>query len=91
MPEVIFAKGKTSAQVVAIAQRLLEHTPNVLITRATEENEAVIDTDPAEAKRALQVIESTSRSTMNEFRRVLGLLREGNGAAKTSAERGGPV
>ena len=43
----------------------------------------VIDTNPAEAKRALQVIESTSRSTMNEFRRVLGLLRAGNGAAAT--------
>src|SRR5690242_12461782 len=34
MPEVIFAKGKTPEQVVAIAGRLLEHAPNVLITRA---------------------------------------------------------
>jgi pyridinium-3,5-biscarboxylic acid mononucleotide synthase len=34
MPEVIFAKGKTPGQVVAIAERLLEHGPNVLITRA---------------------------------------------------------
>lgn len=34
MPEVIFAKGKTPDQVAAIAERLLEHSPNVLITRA---------------------------------------------------------
>jgi NCAIR mutase (PurE)-related protein len=37
MPEVIFAQGKTSEQVVAIAQRLLENAPNVLITRANPE------------------------------------------------------
>jgi len=34
MPEVIFAKGKTPPQVVAIAEKLLEQSPNVLITRA---------------------------------------------------------
>ncbi|HUB31576.1 MAG TPA: nickel pincer cofactor biosynthesis protein LarB [Bryobacteraceae bacterium] len=34
MPEVIFAKGKTPEQVVGIAAALLEHSPNVLITRA---------------------------------------------------------
>jgi NCAIR mutase (PurE)-related protein len=36
MPEVVFAKGKTPAQVVAIAGKLLEHAPNVLITRADQ-------------------------------------------------------
>src|SRR5437763_12306708 len=34
IPEVIFAKGKTPQQVVAIAERLLAHAQNVLITRA---------------------------------------------------------
>ena len=34
MPEVIFAKGKTPEQVVAIAASLLQNAPNVLITRA---------------------------------------------------------
>src|SRR5260370_27936089 len=34
MPEVIFAMGKTPEQVSAIASRLLENSPNVLITRA---------------------------------------------------------
>jgi NCAIR mutase (PurE)-related protein len=34
MPEVIFAMGKTPEQVVAIAQKLLENSGNILITRA---------------------------------------------------------
>ena len=37
LPEVILAKGKTSDQVVAIAQKLLENSQNVLITRADRE------------------------------------------------------
>jgi NCAIR mutase (PurE)-related protein len=42
MPEVIFAKGKTPEQVVLIAERLLEHAPNVLITRADRECAALV-------------------------------------------------
>jgi NCAIR mutase (PurE)-related protein len=34
MPEVVFGKGKTAAQIVEIASRLLERAQNVLITRA---------------------------------------------------------
>jgi NCAIR mutase (PurE)-related protein len=34
IPEVVFAKGKTPEQVVAIAERLLQNASNVLITRA---------------------------------------------------------
>jgi len=37
MPEVIFAKGKTREQVVGIAEKVLEHAPNLLITRTTSE------------------------------------------------------
>src|ERR1043165_2656364 len=42
MPEVIFAKGKTAPQVLAIAERLLEHSSNVLITRADRECGALV-------------------------------------------------
>ncbi len=42
MPEVIFAKGKTPEQVVLIAERLLEHAQNVLITRADRECAALV-------------------------------------------------
>jgi len=37
IPEVVFAKGKTADQVVAIAGKLLENSHNVLITRADPE------------------------------------------------------
>lgn len=37
IPEVIFARGKTAEQVVAIAACLLENSHNVLITRADRE------------------------------------------------------
>jgi pyridinium-3,5-biscarboxylic acid mononucleotide synthase len=42
MPEVVFAKGKTSEQVVAITRSLLEVSPNVLVTRADPECAAAI-------------------------------------------------
>ena len=42
MPEVVFAKGKTSEQVVAITRSLLEVSPNVLVTRAAPECAAAI-------------------------------------------------
>jgi NCAIR mutase (PurE)-related protein len=42
IPEVIFAKGKTPEQVVLIAERLLEHAQNVLITRANAECAALV-------------------------------------------------
>src|SRR5438067_2523110 len=42
MPEVIFAKGKTPEQVVAIAECLLANSANVLITRADRECAAVV-------------------------------------------------
>src|SRR3954452_12686766 len=34
MPEVVFGKGKTPEQIVAIASHLLDRSGNVLVTRA---------------------------------------------------------
>ena len=42
IPEVIFARGKTPDQVVAIAGKLLENARNVLITRADRECAAAV-------------------------------------------------
>lgn len=42
MPEVIFAKGKTPEQVLAIARVLLANGPNVLITRADATTAALV-------------------------------------------------
>jgi NCAIR mutase (PurE)-related protein len=42
MPEVIFAKGKTPEQVASITERLLDNSPNVLVTRADAECARVV-------------------------------------------------
>jgi len=39
----------------------------------------VIDADPAEAKKSLEAIARTSRSTLTEIRRMLGVLRDDEG------------
>src|ERR1044072_1703227 len=36
-PEVIFGQGKTAEQIVKIAERILEHNSNLLISRTTED------------------------------------------------------
>lgn len=41
----------------------------------------VIDTDPAEARRSLEHISRTSRSSLAEIRRLLGLVRNGEATA----------
>jgi NCAIR mutase (PurE)-related protein len=50
MPEVIFAQGKTAEQVVAIAGKLLENAPNVLITRANKECAQLVTASLASAE-----------------------------------------
>ena len=42
MPEVVFAQGKTSEQVLAIASSLLENAPNVLVTRSSPETAELV-------------------------------------------------
>jgi len=50
IPEVVFAKGKTPDQVVAIARKLLENARNVLITRADAECAKAVTTALPEAE-----------------------------------------
>jgi len=52
IPEVIFAKGKTPDQVVAIAGKLIENASNVLITRADRECAAAVTAALADAEYA---------------------------------------
>jgi len=50
MPEVVLAKGKTSEQVIAIADRLLQTSPNVLITRASPDVASALKRTSSEAE-----------------------------------------
>ncbi|WP_180540816.1 nickel pincer cofactor biosynthesis protein LarB [Nevskia soli] len=50
MPEVVFGLGKTADEVLAIAERLAEHAPNVLITRTDAEKARALTTRFPEAE-----------------------------------------
>ncbi|GIH97357.1 sensor histidine kinase [Planobispora siamensis] len=53
---------------------IIGHSMSLITVKATVANH-VADTRPEEARAALAVIEQTSRSTLTEIHRVLGLLR----------------
>jgi signal transduction histidine kinase len=71
-----------------IAQELhdvVAHSMSVIAVQAGA-GMHVVDNDPAEAKKALANISSTSRSTLTELRRLLGVLRDdGDGATYAPA------
>jgi signal transduction histidine kinase len=71
-----------------IAQELhdvVAHSMGVIAVQAGVGSH-VIETDPAEAKRSLDAISVTSRTTLAEIRRLLGVLRsDGDGAAYAPA------
>lgn len=72
------ARRAVADERLRIAQELhdvVAHSMGVIAVQAGA-GAHVIDADPAEAKRALQNISATSRSTLTEIRRLLGVLRE---------------
>jgi signal transduction histidine kinase len=76
------AKRVLADERLRIAQELhdvVAHSMGVIAVQAGV-GAHVIDTDPAEAKRSLEAISGTSRSTLAEIRRILGVLRDDGGA-----------
>ena len=72
------AKRAVADERLRIAQELhdvVAHSMGVIAVQAGV-GAHVIDTDPAEAKKSLEAISTTSRSTLTEIRRLLGVLRE---------------
>jgi len=77
------AKRAVAEERLRIAQELhdvVAHSMGVIAVQAGV-GEHVIDTDPAEAKKSLNAISQTSRSTLAEIRRLLGVLRDDDGAS----------
>jgi signal transduction histidine kinase len=75
------AKRAVADERLHIAQELhdvLAHTLSVIAVQAGT-GAHVIDTDPAEARRALEAIASTSRESLAELRQLLGVLRADDG------------
>jgi signal transduction histidine kinase len=76
------AKRAVSDERLRIAQELhdvVAHSMGVIAVQAGV-GAHVIDKDPAEAKKALEAISTTSRGTLVEIRRILGVLREDDNA-----------
>jgi signal transduction histidine kinase len=77
------SKRAVADERLRIAQELhdvVAHSMGVIAVQAGV-GAHVIETDPAEAKKSLEAISHTSRSTLTEIRRMLGVLR-----ADTDAE-----
>ena len=60
MPEIVFGQGKTPEQIAAIAEKLIGHASNILITRASAETAALVkqripDAEHFPLSRALRV------------------------------------
>ena len=72
------AREAVSRERLHIAQELHDVVAHAMSVIAVQSGMGahVIDTQPAEAKKALQAIETTSRSALDELRRMLGVLRE---------------
>ena len=72
------ARQAVSSERLRIAQELHDVVAHAMSVIAVQSGMGahVIDTQPAEAKKALQAIETTSRSALDELRRMLGVLRE---------------
>jgi signal transduction histidine kinase len=76
------AKRAVADERLRIAQELhdvVAHSMGVIAVQAGV-GAHVIDNDPTEAKKSLDAISHTSRSTLAEIRRMLGVLREDAGA-----------
>jgi signal transduction histidine kinase len=81
------AKRAVAEERLHIAQELhdvVAHSMGVIAVQAGV-GAHVIDTDPEEAKKSLEAIAQTSRSTLTEIRRMLGVLREDDGTSYTPA------
>jgi signal transduction histidine kinase len=81
------ARRAVAEERLRIAQELhdvVAHSMGVIAVQAGV-GAHVIDSDPVEAKRSLEAIAETSRSSLTEIRRLLGVLRDDNGALYTPA------
>ncbi|MBN6033814.1 ATP-binding protein [Amycolatopsis sp. 195334CR] len=80
--EVQRAEEALSGERLRIARELhdvVAHSMSLIAVKAAVANH-VAEQDPGEARDALRIIEETSRGTLTELRRLLGVLRSPDGA-----------
>jgi signal transduction histidine kinase len=87
--ELLATKQEESERRATLAERLriaremhdiVAHHISVVVIQA-QGAQRVVDSDPARAKTAMADVERTSRTALEEMRRMLGLLRSGEPAA----------
>jgi len=64
---------------------VVAHSMSVMVVQAGGARK-VLDRDPAQAERALELIEQTGREALTEMRRLLGVLREDHGAGTVARD-----
>jgi signal transduction histidine kinase len=80
------ARQAVSAERLRIAREMhdvVAHSMSLIAVKAAVGNHVALE-QPAEAREALRVIEDTSRETLAELRRMLGVLRDGTGVPALS-------
>jgi len=82
--KVRLAAAEERARIARELHDLVGHSVSVMVLQAGAA-EAVVRDRPAQAAAALQSIQETGRTAIDELRRVLGLLREDDAGAETSA------
>ena len=71
------AAAEEQARIAREVHDIVAHNLSVIIVQATAAD-AVFDSDPADAQRAVRTIGSTARQALDELRRVLGVVRAGD-------------
>lgn len=76
--QIQMAMAAERARIARELHDVVAHNVSVIVVQADGAGYA-IDTDPERAKRALETISGTGRQALTEMRRLLGVLREGDG------------
>jgi signal transduction histidine kinase len=84
------AEAAAAAERARIAREMhdvIAHSISVMVIQADGAS-FTVDTDAERAKRAMQAIGTTGRQALTEMRRMLGVLREGDGQATLAPQPG---
>ena len=81
------AAAEEQARIAREVHDIVAHNLSVIVVQSTAAD-AVFDSQPAEAHRAVRTIEATARRALDELRRVLGVVRAEEKAADLAPQPG---
>lgn len=87
--QAVIAAAAERQRIAREMHDVVAHTLSVIVVQADGGRYAA-DQDPDTAKRALETIAASSRSALGEMRRLLGLLRDGDGSEGMAPQPGVP-